>query len=76
MEMNLEDQEININVQQLLSIEKIEQRSSEWYLERDKRLTASDVASVLDENPYKTKEKLFLDNLGIGSKFLYSTWTR
>lgn len=76
MEMNLEDQEININVQQLLSIEKIEQRSSEWYLERDKRLTASDVASVLDENPYKTKEKLFLDKLGIGSKFTGNFYTQ
>lgn len=74
--MDFQDQDINSNVQKLLSIEKIEQRSSEWHRERDKRLTASDVASVLDENPYKTKEKLFLDKLGIGDKFTGNFYTQ
>jgi putative phage-type endonuclease len=69
-------QDINPNVEKLLAIEKIEQRSSEWYIERDKRLTASDVASVLDENPYKKKEKLFLEKLGIGEKFTGNFYTQ
>lgn len=40
----------------LKKIRKIEQRSDEWYEMRNNILTASDVASVIGENPYSNYE--------------------
>jgi len=48
-----------------------EQRSSEWFEQRKKMLTASTCAQALDENPYRNQssEHLILDKVGLGSRF-------
>ena len=48
-----------------------EQRTTEWFDQRRKMLTASTCAQALDENPYKNQssEHLVLDKVGLGSKF-------
>ena len=37
------------------------QRTPEWYTYRNSRITASDSASVLNKNPYKTRDKFLQD---------------
>jgi putative phage-type endonuclease len=47
----------------------MEQRSPEWFAARRTRLTASDVASVIGRNAFKTSIDVLLDKLGMGVPF-------
>ena len=51
---------MNTQVNNLFKNDTIEQRSEEWYHIRHNMLTASDVSSALESNPYKTKLELLL----------------
>jgi len=37
----------------------IKQKSNEWYNERNKVITATDVSSILEINPFKSKYEVF-----------------
>jgi putative phage-type endonuclease len=53
---------MNNKVLQLLDNKsQIQQRTADWYLERKKLITATDAASALEANPYKTKVDLLKD---------------
>lgn len=47
----------------VLKINKNTQRTEEWYTIRENLLTASDVASAIDLNPYKSKKQLLLSKV-------------
>lgn len=47
----------------------MEQRSQEWYDARRTRLTASDVASVIGRNAFKTSMDVLMDKFGMGIPF-------
>lgn len=47
----------------------MEQRSEEWFAARRTRLTASDVASVIGRNRYKTSMDVLLEKLGLKEQF-------
>jgi putative phage-type endonuclease len=49
-----------------------EQRTTEWFDQRKKMLTASTCAQALDENPYRNQssDHLVLDKVGLGSSFI------
>ena len=47
----------------------MEQRTPEWFEARRTRLTASDVASVIGRNSFKTSMDVILEKLGMGQKF-------
>lgn len=57
-------------IQRLLSLPQHEQRSEEWYRARHTRLTASDAATALGQNPYETPDQLILKKCGIGPRFM------
>ena len=44
----------------LKKLELPEQRSEEWYIYRNNRLTASDLGTAMNINPYSTRDKLIL----------------
>jgi putative phage-type endonuclease len=46
-----------------------EQHSERWHLERNKRLTASNVAAALGLCPHKTAEKLYRELIGEAARF-------
>uniref|UniRef100_A0A6C0I9L0 YqaJ viral recombinase domain-containing protein n=1 Tax=viral metagenome TaxID=1070528 RepID=A0A6C0I9L0_9ZZZZ len=48
-------------VEQLLKIPQFEQRSKEWFQQRNNAITASDIPTVLNENVYKSPYTLLLD---------------
>lgn len=48
----------------LLRQKRIATHSQEWYSERSIRLTASDMPTVLGENPYRTVEQLYKQKTG------------
>lgn len=41
----------------------------EWLAERRKFCTASDVAALLDESPYKTRAQLIMEKIGLADEF-------
>lgn len=47
----------------------MEQRTPEWFEARRTRLTASDVASVIGRNKFKTSMDVMLDKFGMGTPF-------
>jgi putative phage-type endonuclease len=55
---------IHPSVQKLIDKKYADQRTSEWYSLRNKMLTASDVATALDLNPYETAEDLMYKKCG------------
>ena len=55
-------------VQKLLEIPQYEQRSPEWFAQRQNAVTASDMATVLQENKYKTPWSLLLDKCDANPK--------
>ena len=55
-------------VEQLLKLPQYEQRTKEWYEQRNNAITASDIPTVLGENNYKTPWNLFLDKCGGNAK--------
>jgi putative phage-type endonuclease len=48
-------------VENLLKIPQYEQRSPEWFQQRNNAITASDIPTVLGENSYKTPLSLLID---------------
>ena len=49
---------VNTVIQKLLKIPQFEQRSPEWFAQRENKLTSSDAANVLGTNPYSTYNEL------------------
>lgn len=49
------------SVQAIISRENVKQRTEEWYRKRKGLLTASDAATALGLNPYKTAKSLMVD---------------
>ena len=45
----------------LYKLPQPEQRSKEWYEYRNKRITASDTATAIDQNPYESIEGFYLN---------------
>ncbi len=48
-------------VQRLMEIPQFEQRSPEWFEQRNNAITASDIPTVLDENKYKKSHALLFE---------------
>lgn len=67
---------IDKRVEDLLKLPTHEQRSAEWYENRNKRLTASDVASALGQNKYSPREELLFKKCGISKPFEGNIATR
>jgi putative phage-type endonuclease len=61
---------MNQNTERVLQIKTVEQRTPEWFTMRDNMLTASDVASAIGKNPYKSKKALIKDKCGQSKKFV------
>lgn len=60
---------IHPKIAHLLSLPQPAQRSEEWYAARYQRLTASDAATALGQNPYESRDQLILKKCGYGPKF-------
>ena len=56
---------INNIIDHLKTIPQPAQRTEEWYEFRNNRLTASDLATAIDKNPYSTRNKLILNKCGV-----------
>jgi putative phage-type endonuclease len=67
---------MNAQVQALLQIPQFEQRSPEWFEQRNNAITASDMPTVLNENPYKKPLALLVDKCNVGKPFLGNDATR
>jgi len=59
---------MNQQVKKLLEIPQFEQRSPEWFQQRNNAITASDIPTVLGENSYKTPWSLLLDKCAANPK--------
>ena len=59
---------MNPKVEQLLKIPQYEQRSPEWFQQRNNAITASDIPTVLGENAYKTPLSLLIDKCDANPK--------
>ena len=59
---------IHPRVQELLKIPQFEQRSPEWFNQRENAITASDLPTVLGENAYKTQWSLMVDKCNANPK--------
>ena len=51
-------------VRALFAREHVAQHTAEWHAKRKRMLTASDVATVLNQNPYRSRRQLLLQKLG------------
>jgi putative phage-type endonuclease len=67
---------VHPTVRHLLSLPQPAQRTPEWFAARYKRLTASDVATALGDNPYQSPDTLILQKCGHGEKFEGNEATR
>lgn len=66
-----------LQVKYLLSLEKIEQRTEQWYKTRMNMITASDWAAALNKGKFKNKKDLILKKCGKGKVFkgnIYTEW--
>ena len=64
-------------VNELLKIPQYEQRTPEWFKQRENAITASDIPTVLGENNYKTPWNLLVDKCNANPKpFVGNTATR
>ena len=50
-------------IEYLINKPQVDQRSTEWYESRHKILTASEIASALEANPFQTKYDLLYSKL-------------
>jgi putative phage-type endonuclease len=57
--------ELNKIIDHLKQTPQPAQRTPEWYEFRNQRLTASDLATAVDKNPYSTRNKLIMNKCGI-----------
>jgi len=62
------DDEIVDQVKELLKIPQFEQRSEEWFKQRENAITASDIPTVLGENSYKRPWNLLVDKCNANPK--------
>ena len=70
-EYNLNDMsKINKQISLLKKIKQPEQRSPEWYIYRNNRLTASDLGTAINRNPYGNRKKLIAKKCGYEEKFI------
>ncbi len=60
----------------ILAVPVVAQRSPEWYERRKTRITASEVASILGENPYEGAKDVSLRKRGLGKPFTGNVATR
>jgi putative phage-type endonuclease len=60
----------------VLAVPVVVQRSPEWYAKRRTRITASEAASVLGENPYETATDVLFKKFGLGKPFTGNIATR
>jgi putative phage-type endonuclease len=68
---------MNPKVAALLKVPQYQQRSPEWFQQRNNAITASDIPTVLGENKYKTSKSLLLDKCGATEKpFVGNSATR
>ena len=68
---------VHARVQELLKIPQFEQRTPEWFQQRENAITASDIPTVLGENSYKTPWNLLVDKCNANPKpFVGNTATR
>ena len=70
------DDSICPQVENLTLIPQFEQRTPEWYAQRNNAITASDIPTVLGENKYKTPYALLVDKCGASKPFLGNDATR
>jgi putative phage-type endonuclease len=57
-------------IKHLESIPQPAQRTKEWYIFRGGRITASDFGTVLETNPYSSREKLIMKKCGVEMPFI------
>ena len=60
---------LKTKIDALKCIKQPEQRSKEWYEYRSNRLTASDLATALNKNPYSDRKKLIAKKCGYNEPF-------
>ena len=65
IEINLLNKQIN----NLKTIPQPEQRTPEWYIFRNNRLTASDLGTILGVNPYERYNKIIQKKCGLETPF-------
>ena len=63
-------------VRAILEVPVIQQRSAEWYERRKARITASEVAAILGQNPYEGARDVMLRKRGLGKPFTGNIATR
>lgn len=66
----LDLQNLNQKINRLKSVKQPEQRSPEWYIYRKNRLTASDLGTAINRNPYGNRKKLIAKKCGYEEKFI------
>jgi putative phage-type endonuclease len=59
---------MNEQVEKLLQIPQYQQRSPEWFEQRNNAITASDIPTVLGENKYKSSWSLLMDKCNANPK--------
>jgi putative phage-type endonuclease len=60
----------------ILEVPVIQQRSAEWYERRKARITASEAAAILGQNPYEGARDVMLRKRGLGKPFTGNIATR
>jgi putative phage-type endonuclease len=63
-----EENFVDPRVKELLSIPQYEQRTPQWYAQREGAITASDIPTVLGENKYKSPWSLLMDKCNANPK--------
>jgi putative phage-type endonuclease len=53
----------------VLRVPVVQQRTAEWYAKRMTRITASEAASILGENPYESATDVLFKKSGLGKPF-------
>ena len=61
---------VHIKILNLLKLPQHEQRSPEWFVQRQDKLTSSDAATVIGTNPYSKPDELLLKKCGIEKPFI------
>lgn len=72
----IEEEDVCLQVVKLLSIPQYEQRSDEWFKQRENKLTSSDVDSVLGNNKYSSYDEVLFKKCGIRKPFVGNEATR
>ena len=77
MEVKSPPEKDTFQVTNLLKIQKIEQRTPEWYVTRDTMITASDWATAIGEGHFNNKNDFIIKKCGKGVAFtgnIYTEW--